>query len=335
MIDAGFLVNNGFGTEALCRRCGDQCIVAVEPIILRQGEAPVRYTGACDDRDDMGTLFFNRAQLEQWITSPDIVAMAMHRLLDTRSAPKAMAGTDGRLWHLGYLDGFARPLELYLAFGVTRADASVVFHQLQRTSVSDRPVVLVLGDRPSTNPFGPEARMISCDDILQLTDAELLVDDSLFGMIADARRSTVSQPLTPLQIPRDFAWGHLIIEFVNVETVRVFLGGKEMIDCTYSALGFAQARSPKPRRIWYFLLEWARYEGQFHGAKRSRLYSTPEKIIGPMSDLKDQLLTTFPGLKGEPYHKYTDETGYKTTFTLRLADGAAHNIEDAYPGVLT
>ena len=86
LIDAGFLVNNGFGTEALCCRCGDQCVVAVEPIILRQGEAPVRYTGACEDRDYTGTLFFERAQLEQWITSPEVVATAMHRLRGAASA---------------------------------------------------------------------------------------------------------------------------------------------------------------------------------------------------------------------------------------------------------
>lgn len=334
LIDAGFLVNNGFGTEALCRRCGDVCMVAVEPIILRQGDAPVRYTGACEDRDDMGTLLFDRAQLEQWITSPYIVATAMHRLLATQSIPKAMAGTDGRLWHLGYIDGFARPLELYLAFGVTKADAGVVFHQLQRTSVSDRPVVLVLRDRPTTNPFGPEARMIACDDILQLTDTELLVDDSLFGMIADARPSTVSKPPAPLPIPRDFSWGNLIIEFISIDTVRIFLGGKEMIDFTYATLGFGQARAEKPRKIWYFLVELAKYGGQFHGHNRSRLYPTAGKIIGPMSDLKNQLLTTFPGLTGEPYLKYTDEIGYQTSFTLRFADGAQRNIEEEYPWLL-
>ncbi|MHB9129714.1 MAG: hypothetical protein ACYDBB_01320 [Armatimonadota bacterium] len=334
LIDAGFLVNNGFGTEALCRRCGDQCMVAVEPIILRQGDAPARYTGACEDRDDMGTLYFDRTQLEQWITSPDIVATAMHRLLNTRSAPRAMAGTGGRLWHLGYLDGFARPIELYLAFGVEKADAGTLFRPLPLTSVSDRPVVLVLGDRPSSNPFGPEARIITCEEILQLTDAELLVDDSLFGMVADARRSPVTQPPVPLPIPRDFTWGHLIIEFISVDTVRVFLGGKEMIDCTYTTLGFGQARATKPRKIWYFLVEWAKYGGQFHGKNRSRLYPTAGKIIGPMSDLKDQLLTTFPGLTGEPYRKYTDEIGYQTTFTLRFAEGAERNIEEAYPGLL-
>jgi len=334
LIDAGFLVNNGFGDEALCCRCGDRCVVEVEPLILRQGDAPIRYSGACEDRDDMDTLFFDRAQLEQWITSPELFATAMHRLLDTRSAPKAMAGTDGRLWQLGYLDGFARPIELYLAFGVEKADAGTLFRPLQQTSVSDRPVVLVLGERPSLNPFGPEARILTCEDILQLTDAELLVDDSCFSMIADARRSAVTKPPEPLPIPRDFSWGHLIIEFISVDTVRVFLGGKEMIDYTYAKLGFGQARSTKPRRIWYFLVEWAKYGGQFHGQNRSRLYPTAGKIIGPISDLKDQLLTTFPGITGEPYRKYTDEVGYQTTFTLRFADGAERNIEEAYPGLL-
>lgn len=322
-------MNNGFGTEALCRRCGDQCVVAVEPIILRHGEAPVRYVGACEDRDDMGTFYFDRAQLEQWVTAPDIIAAAMQRLLGIRTAPKPLSGTDGRMWHLGYLDGFTRPIDLYLAFGVEKADAGAIFRALPHTSASDRPVVLVPGDRPSCNPFGPDVRIITCDEVMQLTDAELLVDDSLFGMIADARRSTVTPPPASLPIPRDFAWGHLVIEFVSVDTVRVFLGGKAMIDYSYAALGFGQARAPKPRKIWYFLMEWAKYGGQFRGANRSRLYPTAAKISGAISDLKDQLLMTFPGLKGEPYHTYTDEGGYQTTFTLRLADGAARNIEEA------
>lgn len=333
LIDAGFLVNHGFGTEALCRRCGDQCVVAVEPIILRQGEAPVRYTGACDARDDMGTLCFDRAQLEHWCASPESIALALGHLLETRGTPKGVAGTSGRLWRLGYLDGFTRPIELYVAFGTSKADGGAVFSSIQRTAVSDRPVILVLGDVPTSNRFGPEARMIACDDILQLTDAELLVDDSLFAMIADARSSAVTPPPEPLPIPRDFAWKSLVIEFISLDTVRVFLGGKEMLDYTYARLGFQQSRSPKPKKIWYLLLEWAKYDGLFQGKNRSSRYPTPSKLMGPISDLKNQLLMTFPGLKGEPYHKYTEAIGYKTAFSLRLADGAECNIREAYPGL--
>lgn len=135
---AGLLVKGAPADVVTCPGCEEDCAMPVETATTASGK--LRAFVVCDQRDDVARVEIPRDILEQWTCSPERVADALARLLDTRHGGDGAAG--GR-WNVGVLKGAKHSAHVVLGIeGALRL--AVAGHSLP---VAD---VLELGDQGLT-----------------------------------------------------------------------------------------------------------------------------------------------------------------------------------------
>jgi hypothetical protein len=242
----------------------------------------------------------------------------------------------GHLWEIGKISSRVR---LFLMRDITKNDVialSSIFNERLKVM---RGLVLVPGDLPVPGLLPEQAAAISLNDIVYLDGNKVSINHDLLCKQAEiVAGEKVKQTVIPIEVPANFSWQQVMIEFVSDEDVRILTVGEAELK-SFADLGFANVRDGSPIKSWHLLREFAGHEGVYDINHPSTIYP-PEKIRqlagagqllqsafsgklrAALSDLSIKLKELFPGIKGKPFGVYDNKLHqYKSVIKLKWEPG--------------
>jgi hypothetical protein len=302
---------------------------------------PVERLGGTDDEPEYaaicpkGEIVIYREQ-DLWLWR--ITANAVLKLIAEKLNIKMPADIliPGHLWEIGKISSRVR---LFLMRDITKNDVialSSIFNERLKVM---RGLVLVPGDLPVPGLLPEQAAAISLNDIVYLDGNKVSINHDLLCKQAEiVAGEKVKQTVIPIEVPANFSWQQVMIEFVSDEDVRILTVGEAELK-SFADLGFANVRDGSPIKSWHLLREFAGHEGVYDINHPSTIYP-PEKIRqlagagqllqsafsgklrAALSDLSIKLKELFPGIKGKPFGVYDNKLHqYKSVIKLKWEPG--------------
>jgi len=127
--------------------------------------------------------------------------------------------------------------------------------------------------------------------------------------------------ITPLKLPSCTKWGHITIQFLDYDKVKIQAPDKFSKIVNFRKMGFENQKNGKPNKQWELLYNLSRYRGDlswtiatYRKKVDSHPLSTP-KIRKQIQKLSSTLKEYF-NINDAPFYDYVKYKAYKTKFFL-------------------
>jgi len=127
--------------------------------------------------------------------------------------------------------------------------------------------------------------------------------------------------ITPLKLPSGTKWGHITIQFLDYDKVKIQAPNKFSKIVNFQKMGFENLKNGKPNTQWKLLYDLSRYRGDlswtittYRKKVDSHPLSTP-KIRKQIQKLSNTLKEYF-NINDAPFYDYVKYKAYKTKFFL-------------------
>ena len=295
----------------VCDECEDQCWV--EPSHRRKPNGEMKLVHCCEQRDDIGYVYFPIDALETWRVNHSEFAREISQTLDLNGEIKEI--DRNRFWSLGSMQAGKKTRRFYLARGFHFTDGVRLAGIADEHHDADS--FLFVFDRIPTDdvwrdPAGPIIRLAEVADI---EDGSIILDSVEVNRILKKRQST----LTPFAMPPDASWQKVTIRVLppqngEPEATRVELQvGRRVETRSFVEMGmFDDRKNPKePSYAWTLLLILAQNGGELNWSSEG----ASDKARSHMNILRNCLRAVFQ-MKDNPIPDYKRKKGWKTAFTL-------------------
>jgi len=130
--------------------------------------------------------------------------------------------------------------------------------------------------------------------------------------------------ISPFKLPPNTKWEHIIIRFIDHDTVIVEAPNTLRERVKFYQMGFENKRNNKPDMQWELLYDLAQSHGKIGWTMSTHSKKGPAKVPNPkatskgkkkISRLRKALIDYF-GINDDPFYNYKKYKGYKTKFTL-------------------
>jgi hypothetical protein len=312
---------------------------------------PIERLGGTDDEPEYAAIcpkgeiiIYREQDLRLWrITVNNVLKLLAEKLNIKMPAEQLIPA---HLWEIGKINSRVR---LFLMRDITKNDVialSSIFNERLKVM---RGLVLVPGELPASGILPEQAAAISLNDVVYLDgNKKISINHDLLCKQAEFIAGEKLKVTTiPIEVPANFSWQQVILEFISDEDVRIWTVGEPELK-SFADLGFANVRDGSPIKSWQLLWEFAGHEGFFDINHPSTIYP-PEKIrqrasIGQLqqsafsgklrsalSDLSNKLKELFPGIQGKPFGIYDNRLHqYKSVIRLKWELGYQQKKRNEY-----
>ena len=323
LVDGGLLRQIEDASFVTCDGCDEQC--DEEVIYVNRGDCgpPDAYI-ACHRREDIGRVRVPLERLRRWAVDVSSLAGMLARELGAHGAAEEIL--PGRLWCLGRPAIGARRVDVFLARGLTWADAEARFLDVGRVAECSTALILVPFQVPASSPLGPDAKVVLLRRLLTVNDRALSLDMTGLQAAIGKGRARRVQAVIPFATPEGCTWSQVMIEFVSDRLVKI-VAGSVVDHKDFADMGFRNSRKskvheePEPDKLWEFFRAFASQEGCISWRDELDVpRDERHKVKKQVSDLRKRLRAYFPRIPADPFEPYRSLQAYKTRFILRLAD---------------
>ena len=295
----------------VCDECEEQCWV--EPNHRRKPNGEMNLVHCCEQRDDIGYVYFPIDALETWRVNHGEFARELSQTLDLNGEIKEI--DKNRFWSLGSMQAGKKTRRFYLARGFHFTDGVRLAGIADEHHDADS--FLFVFDRKPTDdvwrdPAGPIIRLVEVADI---EDGELILDDVELRRVITKKQTSI----TPFQNPPDTTWEKIIIRALpptngDEEITQVQLQvGRRTETRNFVEMGMFDGRKqpPEPNSAWHLMLMIAKAGGELTWKDAG----AGTNARAHMKLLRHNLRDVFQ-LKGDPFKDYKPGEGWKVRFTL-------------------
>jgi hypothetical protein len=327
--DSGLIEYAGLDDYSDCCDCSFGTGCPVERLGGTNDEP--EYAAICPKGD---IIIYHEQDLRLWRITANSVLKLLAEKLNIKMPADILI--PGHLWEIGKISSRVR---LFLMRDITKNDVialSSIFNERLKVM---RGLVLVPGELPAPGILPEQAAAISLNDVIYLDGNKIVINHDLLSkqseIITDEK---LKMTTIPIEVPANFTWQQVMIEFVSDEDVRIWTVGEPELK-SFADLGFANVRDGSPIKSWHLLREFAGHEGVYDinhpstiyppekirqrtGAGQPQLSAFSGKLGSALSDLSIKLKELFPGIHGKPIGVYDNKLHqYKSVIKLKWEPG--------------
>ena len=311
---AGLLCQVENATSIECDSCAEGHVEVVK-YVRSPKTAPLRAYIHCPENERVEVPL---DRLKQWDVDLQGLATDVASSLDLAGTTEEIVSS--RIWSLGKATIAGRSREVFLARGLSWADAPRVLGGCERLNLARSAVVLVVGEVPSFSVWAGDAPAVApLKMVLRTAESGLSVDRGhLENLLSGGRKKAPPTILVSFPTPAGTAWSDVRLTVAEKE-IRVEARGKSK-DYRFHQAGFEERRKKGvPDRLWDLLRLFAVHGGvlPFKVAKEKARQNVKQYV----PDLRNRLTALLPNIAGDPISYDKDERAYRTAFKISSKDG--------------
>lgn len=326
LIRSGMIAKDSNAATIVCDAC-DTGHVEEVVFLERPARTGARHYISCPQH---GRVRVPPYRITQWALDFRALGKAVASGLELAGTPEEVVAN--RVWLLGKGSFSGRSREIFLARGLTWADAAAIIGSAARLNASSNAVVLVAGAVPPDAVWhGQKPRVLPLSALACLENGKLTIDrDHLVSALAEGRRKATVVAMQSFPTPQGTIWSEVRLQ-VSEHRVRVTAKSRSK-DFSFQEAGFEERRrGGVPDRNWTLLRVIALRAGPLQADDAELDHKARTNLKQYMTELRKRLHALIPNVEGDPIPYHKEDRCYRPAFTistdetprLRAPQGAA------------